>query len=212
MKRPRVVVADDHVVVRAGIRAVLESFCDIVREVEDGRSLVSAALELRPDVVILDIGMPLLNGIDAGRQIIQNWPEAKLLFLTMHATPVYVEEAFRAGASGYVLKSSAAEELRSAVQSVLRGRKYLAQAFDRQDFLIPEHRSFRRPRAFTALTDRQREILQLIAEGRGNKEIAAILKISPKTVEFHRTRIMQRFHVHSTAELGKLAVQTRLAE
>jgi DNA-binding NarL/FixJ family response regulator len=212
VKRPRIVVADNHPLILSGIRAELGSFCDVVREVPDGRSLVSAALKLRPDLVILDIGMPLLNGIDAGRQIIQAWPGAKLLFLTMHDNPIYLQEAFRIGASGYVLKSSPAEELRTAVRSILRGKRYIAQAFDPGEVEKLPDRSSRRHREFIGLTDRQREILQLVAEGHGNKEIATILKISIKTVEFHRTRIMQRFRIHSAAELGKLAVQVRVAD
>jgi DNA-binding NarL/FixJ family response regulator len=207
---PRILLADDHSFILAGIRSLLEGHYDLVGQVTDGRSLVEAALRLRPDVTILDVTMPLLNGIDAARQIKKEWPQAKLLFLTMHASAVYLREAVAAGGSGYVLKSSATEELRTAIQKVLRGHTYLAPSFDRK---VQEtvHASIRRPgRSSAQLTGRQREVLQLIAEGRVNKEIAAILKVSTKTVEFHRARIMSKLGVHSMAELIRWAVQAGL--
>jgi len=210
MKGPRIVLADDHSLILAGIRGLLEPFCELVREVGDGRSLVAAALELRPDLVILDITMPLLNGIDAARKIREEWPEVKLLFLTMHANPVYLREALRVGGMGYVLKSAATEELRTAVQRVLRGKTYVTPSFGQiaPDLIDPG--SAKASRAYAGLTERQREILQLVAEGRGNKEVASILQISVKTVEFHRGRMMRKLGVHTAAELGKFAVQAGL--
>ena len=207
MRIPCVVVADDHSVVLAGIRGLLTDFCDVIETVGDGRALVEAALRWRPDLIILDITMPLLNGIDAARQIKRIWPEAKLLFLSMHGSPVYLREALNAGGNGYLLKSSAAEELRTAIESVLRGETYLSPGFGRdilQNLLTP---SGRPPRASAHLTDRQRQILQLIAEGRSNKEIATLLNVSVKTIEFHRTRIMTKLGVHTAAELATYAVR-----
>jgi DNA-binding NarL/FixJ family response regulator len=210
MTPPRILLADDHSFILAGIRSLLEAHYDLVGQVSDGRSLVEAALRLRPDLTILDVTMPLLNGIDAARQIKKEWPSAKLLFLTMHASAVYLREAVEAGGLGYVLKSSATEELRTAIQKVLKGQAYLAPSFDRE-VLETVQASIRKPgRSSVQLTGRQREVLQLIAEGRANKEIAAILKISAKTVEFHRGRIMSRLGVHSVAELIRWAVQAGL--
>jgi DNA-binding NarL/FixJ family response regulator len=208
--RPRILLADDHSIILAGIRSLLEGHYDVVGQVSDGRSLVDAALSLRPDLTILDVGMPLLNGIDAARQIKKEWPRAKLLFLSMHSSKVYVREAIEAGGLGYVLKSSAAEELRTAIQRVLRGHTYLAKSFD-SEVLETVQSSLRKPgRSSVQLTGRQREVLQLIAEGRVNKEIAAILKVSVKTVEFHRGRIMGKLGVHSVAGLIRWAVQAGL--
>ncbi|HXB72650.1 MAG TPA: response regulator [Candidatus Acidoferrales bacterium] len=208
--QPRLLLADDHSFILAGIRSLLEPHYDLVGQVSDGRSLVEAALRLRPDLTILDVTMPLLNGIDAARQIKKEWPQAKLLFLTMHASAVYLREAVAAGGLGYVLKSSATEELRTAIQKVLKGHVYLAPSFDRE-VLETVHASLRKPgKSSVQLTGRQREVLQLIAEGRVNKEIATILGISVKTVEFHRGRIMGKLGAHSMADLIRWAVQAGL--
>jgi len=208
--QPRILLADDHSFLLAGIRSLLESQYDVVGQVSDGRALVDAALKLRPDLTILDITMPLLNGVDAARQIRKEWPDAKFLFLTMHASAVYLREAVEAGGLGYVLKSSATEELRTAIQKVLKGQPYLTPSFDRE-VIESVQSSIRKPsKSSLQLTDRQREVLQLIAEGRGNKEVAAILKVSVKTVEFHRSRIMTKLGLHSMAELIRWAVQAGL--
>lgn len=210
MRIPLVIVADDHSVVLAGIRTLLSDFCEVVETVTDGRALVDAALRWRPDLILLDISMPLLNGIDAARQIKRIWPDAKLLFLSMHGSPVYLREALNAGGNGYLLKSSAAEELRPAIETVLRGEIYLTPAFGRdilQSLLTPTGRA---ARASVQLTDRQRQILQLIAEGRSNKEIAALLRVSVKTIEFHRTRLMTKLGVHTAAELATFAMREGL--
>jgi DNA-binding NarL/FixJ family response regulator len=208
IKRARILLADDHGLIVAGIRSLLDPDYDIVGHVNDGRSLVESALRLRPDLTILDISMPQLNGIDASHQIKSTWPEVKLLFLTMHANPVYLREAMDVGAMGYVLKSSAFEELRTAVRRILKCQVYITPSFDR-DVMENVHASIRgRPRPSATLTPRQAEILQLVAEGWGNKEIADVLAISVKTVEFHRGRIMGKLGAHNVADLVRYAVQS----
>jgi DNA-binding NarL/FixJ family response regulator len=203
MKRTRILLADDHSFILAGIRSLLEAHYDLVGQVSDGRALVEAAGRLQPDLIILDVTMPQMNGIDAARQIKQAYPQSKLLFLSMHASPVYLREVFDAGASGYVLKSSAVEELRTAIQRILKGQTYVAPALERG---MPGGAG-RPGRSSGPLTERQREVLQLIADGHGNKEIAKALEVSVKTVEFHRGRIMNRVGVHTVAELIRWAVQ-----
>ena len=176
--------------------------------VEDGRSLVEAAQELRPDIVLLDISMPLLNGLDAARQLTKLVPESKLIFLTMHATPTYATEAFKAGAAGYLIKRSAAVELKQAIQAVMRGQHYMTPLITK-DVLAATLQSVDSPSTkplVSALTQRQREVLQLVAEGKGTKTIASILNISVKTVEFHKFRMMGELNLHSTAELIKYAI------
>lgn len=197
MNRVRLLLADDHALVAAGLRKLLEPEFDVVGTVSDGRALVAAAGRLRPDVILLDISLPLLNGIDAARAIKRASPEVKIVFVTMHADPNYVDEAFRAGGSGYVLKRSAASELVTAIGEVLAGRNYITPLVTAQP--APGRRT-------GELTARQREVLRLVAEGRSTKEIAGILKISIKTVEFHKSGIMQKLSMHSTAELTKYAI------
>jgi len=208
MNRPRILMADDHAIVLAGLRKLVETEGEVVGMVEDGRALVEAAQQLRPDIVLLDISMPLLNGLDAARQISKLVPESKLIFLTMHATPTYATEAFKAGASGYLIKRSAAVELKQAIQAVMRGQHYMTPLITK-DVLAATLQSpdgqFNKP-LVTSLTQRQREVLQLVAEGKGTKAIASILNISVKTVEFHKFRIMSELDLHSTAELVKYAI------
>jgi DNA-binding NarL/FixJ family response regulator len=201
MSRPRILLADDHALVAAGICKLLEPEFDIVGTVETGRALVEAAPALNPDVILLDISMPLLNGIDAATRIKQSVPGAKLIFITVHNDPNYVAEAFRAGASGYLLKRSAASELAAAIHQVLRGQLYLTPLVASQPV---------RSRAGLRLTPRQREVLQLVAEGYSAKEIAASLKLSVKTVEFHKSALMQKLRLHTTAELTKYAIERGL--
>ena len=206
--RPRILMADDHSLVLAGLRRLVEEEADVVGTVEDGRALVEQAQRLRPDLIFLDISMPLLNGLDAARQLSKLVPDSKLIFLTMHATPTYVTEAFKAGAVGYLLKQSAEVELRHAIQAVLRGQHYMTPSVTKTMLgatLHPHERPVSK-RPVTALTPRQREVLQLIAEGKGSRAIASMLHISIKTVEFHRTRIMEELDLHSTAELTRYAV------
>lgn len=208
MNRPRILMADDHAIVLAGLRKLVEAEGEVVGMVEDGRALVEAAQQLRPDIVLLDISMPLLNGLDAARQISKLVPESKLIFLTMHATPTYATEAFKAGASGYLIKRSAAVELKQAIQAVMRGQHYMTPLITKDvlaaTLQFPDGQ-FNKP-LVTSLTQRQREVLQLVAEGKGTKAIASILNISVKTVEFHKFRIMSELDLHSTAELVKYAI------
>ncbi len=210
MKRPSVLLADDHPLFLAGLRSLLETECDVVGAVADGRSLVDAALRFQPEVIVMDIGLPLLNGIDAARQIKRELPETKILFLTMHGNLGYLKNALAAGASGYVLKTSAREELLSAVQDVVRNRIHVSPGFGEE---IVE-RFERHPRSITAspsvLTARQREILQLVAEGRTIKQIADLLHVSVQTVAFHKYQIMNKLGVRTTAELTKFAIQEGL--
>lgn len=206
MTKPRVLLADDHTLVVEGFRKLLEEEFDLVGTVEDGRALLKTAPTLQPDVVLLDIAMPSLNGIEAARQLKKMMPEVKIIFVTMHADPAYVTEGFRAGASGYLLKRSAAAELVQAIQAVLKGQHYVTPLItkDLVHTLIegsPEHQS-----GPASLTPRQREVLQLVAEGHSMKEIANTLNISVKTVEFHKAQIMEQLNLHSTAELTKYAI------
>lgn len=208
MTRPRILMADDHSIVLAGLKKLVETEGEVVGTVEDGRALVEEAKKLRPDIILLDISMPLLNGLDAARQLTKVVPECKLVFLTMHATPAYAMEAFKAGASGYLIKRSATFELKQALQAVMRGQHYMTPLITKDVLaatLQPtEETKHKRPPA--VLTPRQREVLQLVAEGKGTKEIARILNISVKTVEFHKFRIMDELDLHSTAELTRYAI------
>jgi DNA-binding NarL/FixJ family response regulator len=206
MKRPRVLLADDHSLVLEGFRRILEDECDIVGTAEDGRALLDAAARLKPHVILLDISMPLLNGIDATRQLKKTSPEIKVIFVTMHADPAYLNEAFKAGASGYLLKRSAGSELIQAIHSVVGGNYFVTPLLTRGlvnsaigDAPMPATRQ-------NVLTPRQREVLQLVAEGKAVKEIAQLLNISPKTVEFHKAQIMEQLDLRTTAELTKYAM------
>lgn len=205
MKKPRVLMADDHSIMLAGLRKLLEAEYEVIGMVEDGRALVEAAQQEQPDVIVLDISMPLLNGLDAAQQIAKLAPESKLIFLTMHSNPTYATEAFQAGACGYLLKRSAAEELSQAIQAALKGQHYITPLITKEVLTSTLKPAAKPPlkRAVFSLTARQREVLQLVAEGRTTKEIATILNISVKTVEFHKFRIMQQLNLHSTAELIK---------
>lgn len=203
---PRVLLADDHTLVLDGYRKILEGSCDIVGAAEDGRTLLKMAHQLRPDIVTLDISMPHLNGIDAARKLHKELPDTKIIFVTMHADQAYVAEAFKAGATGYLLKRSAASELLQAVQSVMNGHNYVTPLIAKS--LIQSMVTGRTPAVQTGhkLTPRQREVLQLVAEGNTVKEIATALDISPKTVEFHKTQLMEQLDIHTTAELTRYAL------
>jgi DNA-binding NarL/FixJ family response regulator len=206
MKRARIVLADDHTLVLEGLHKLLENGYDIVGTAEDGRTLLSVAQEHYPDVVVLDISMPQLNGLDAARQLHKLLPTCKIIFLTMHADPTYAKEAFQAGASAFLLKRSAASELVMAIQAVLKDQFYVTPAIAK-DVLLPLFGEAKRSSDKKhPLTARQREVLQLVAEGKAVKDIANILNLSSKTVEFHKTKIMRELNLRSTVELTKYAV------
>lgn len=209
IKKPRLLMADDHSIMLAGLRKLVEGTCEVIGAVEDGRALVEAAEQLRPDLILVDISMPLLNGMDAARQIKKSVPDAKLIFLTMHASPVFATEALQAGASGYLLKQSAASELPQAIETVLNGQVYLTPAITKSVLdSIVKHKStpMQLRKSLTQLTPRQREVLQLLAEGKSPKDIAQLLNVSVKTVEFHKTRLMEQLDLHSTLALAKYAI------
>jgi len=206
MSRPRVLMADDHTLVLDGFRKLLEDRCEIVGVAEDGRTLLRMAQELQPDIVTLDISMPQLNGVDAARKLKKILPLTKLIFVTMHADPAYVNEAFKAGASGYLLKRSAGSELLQAIQSVMDGQCYVTPLVAKglvKSVITGDRLAVSEDEPLTA---RQREVLQLVAEGMTVKEIASTLNISPKTVEFHKSHIMTQLDLHTTAELTKYAL------
>lgn len=208
MTRPRILMADDHSIVLAGLRKLVEEHCEVVGTVEDGRALIEAAKKLRPDIILLDIAMPLLNGLDAARQLVKLVPRSKLLFMTMQSSPTYATEAFKAGASGYLLKRSAVAELSQAIQTVLKGHYYITPLMTK-DVLQSVLNSPESPplkSILSGLTARQREVLQLLAEGKGTKDIATLLNLSVRTVEFHKSRIMEALDIHSTAELTQYAI------
>jgi DNA-binding NarL/FixJ family response regulator len=206
MLRPRILLADDHTLLLDGIRALLEPEFELAGCVEDGQALLSAALEARPDVILLDISMPLLNGIDAAHQLRKVLPSTKVIFVTMHADAGYVREAFRAGAAGYVPKRSAATELLTAVREVLKGNHYVSPLVTRNvvDLFLTVSKDD--GRQTDRLTTRQREVLQLVAEGRSRKEIAGVLNISVKTVEFHKTILMRELSLRTVADFTLYAI------
>ncbi len=203
MTRPRILMADDHLMLLEAFKALLEPDFEVVGTVTDGRTLLEEFSRLHPDVVLLDVAMPLLNGLDAGRQLKAQQQSVKLIYLTMNPDPDLAGEALRLGASGYVLKSSAAQELKQAIEEALRGRSYITPLITRDvvGSLIQQ-----RP-ARQELTPRQREVLQLLAEGKSMKEVAAILDLTPRTVAFHKYRMMEQLHVKTSAELVKFAVR-----
>lgn len=207
MTKPRVLLADDHSLVLEGFKRILEDHCDVVGLVEDGRTLLEAAARLKPGFVLLDISMPLLNGIDATRQLKSLLPDVNVIIVTMHADADYLSEAFKAGASGYLLKRSAGSELMQAIDSVSRGHYYVTTVLTKH-LINSAIGNSARPEATRqpTLTPRQREVLQLVAEGKTVKEIAQVLNISPRTVEFHKTQIMDQLDLRTTAELTKYAM------
>jgi DNA-binding NarL/FixJ family response regulator len=210
MTKPRVLVADDHQVVAEGLRSLLAPHFDVVGVVSDGRQLLASAKALDPDVVVLDISMPSLNGIDAARQLRSANSRAKLVFLTMHREAVYAARALEAGGSGFVLKHSAPSELVTAIREALRGGTYVTPQITGE--LLASYRGGTPVGAAEGdLTPRQREVLQLTAEGRSAKEIAAILHISRRTAEFHKARLMETLGVQNTAELIQYAIRTGIS-
>lgn len=209
MTRARVLLADDHVLIAQALQHLLQIEFEVVGTVADGRALLQAAQDLLPDVVVVDIGMPLLNGLDAGQQVKVLHPAIKVVYLTQNRDPRLAVEAFRRKASGYVLKDSAASELTTALREALRGRSYVSPSIA-QEMADAAVAGGVGEAALRDLTPREREVLQLLAEGRSMKEVAAVLTISPRTVEFHKYRIMELLRVRTNAELVQQAIRLRL--
>ncbi len=207
---PRIIIADDHTLVAEACRKLLEADYEVVATVGDGRALVRAVAELRPHVIIVDVSMPLLNGLDAGQQAKELLPSLKVIFLTMNHDADLAGEAFRRGASGYLVKTCAASELAIAVREVLRGKSYLSPmiAKDTVDFLLRRDKKF--VDEVDRLTERQREVLQLLAEGKCMKEVASVLNLTTRTVAFHKYRIMEVLNIRTNAELVQYAIRTHL--
>ena len=205
MSRPRVLLADDHTLLLGAFEKLLSEECDVVGQVSDGRALVAAAEELKPDIVVLDIAMPLLNGLEAGRQIKRTMPGTKLVFVTMNEDTDLAADAFRAGASGYLLKQSATSELMAAIHQVMEGRSYVTPLIT--EGLVGSLMHHDETAPSNELTPRQREVLQLLAEGHSMKEVASLLSLTPRTVAFHKYRIMEQLKIKSSAELVQYAVK-----
>ena len=212
MTKPRLLIADDHKIFAEGLKRLLNADFDIVGVVTDGRELVAAAEKLRPDVVVADISMPVLNGIEAVTQIKKVHPEMKVVFLTMHPDVAYAASAFKAGATGYVLKHSAPNELITAIREGLKGRTYVTPLIAGKLLHSYECGSHSGTDTVLSLSSRQREVLQLLAEGRSAKEIATILNISAKTVEYHKYRMMDDLGIKTAAELTRYAVKQGIVE
>jgi two-component system response regulator NreC len=210
----RILLADDHTMVRDGLRALLEPQPDfaIVAEAADGRECVQLAEESSPDVVMMDIAMPTMNGIEATRRILTANPSIGVVILSMHQDESYVLQSLNAGAKGYLLKDSPREDILEAIRSVAAGRAFLSRKVSRllQEDYIEQLRSRGLDDTFDLLTDREREILQLLAEGRANKEVATLLNISPTTVETHRGHILRKLSLHGTADLILYAVRKKI--
>jgi DNA-binding NarL/FixJ family response regulator len=211
MKRIRILLADDHAVVRRGFQMILAEQADmeIVGEAGNGREALELAAQLKPDVVVMDVAMPELNGIEATRRMPDNAPHARVLALSMHKDAVYVREILRAGARGYLLKDAAPADLVTAVRAVAAGEGYLSPAVS--DAVLDDYRRHV-TNPIDLLTSREREVLQMLAEGKTNKEIAAVLNLSVYTVDAHRGRIMEKLNVHSINELVRFAVRNGLID
>jgi DNA-binding NarL/FixJ family response regulator len=210
-RKHRILLADDHTVVRSGFRMLLaaQPDMDVVGEASNGREAVELALQLQPDVIVMDVTMPELNGIEATRRIAQEVPRARVLALSMHKDAVYVREILRAGARGYLLKDSGEHDLIAAVRSVAKGEGFLSPAVS--DAVLSDYRKHVTD-PIDLLSSREREVLQLIAEGKTNKEIANVLNLSVYTVEAHRGRVMEKLNLHSTGELVRFAVRNGLID
>ncbi len=209
MKLPRVILADDHTLIAEALHRLIAPQFDVVATIADGRALLDSAASLKPDVVVVDIAMPLLNGLEAGRRLKQKMPGVKLIFLTMNEDPELAMEAMKSGASGYVLKQSAASELLHALQTALQGKSYVTPRIARrmQESFIrnPQGRKHHE-----SLTPRQKEVVHLLAEGKSMKEAADILRLAPRTVAFHKYRVMQDLGLKTNADLIRFAIKNRI--
>jgi DNA-binding NarL/FixJ family response regulator len=209
MALPRVMLADDHTLLMEAFRKILEPHFEIVGTVADGRALLEMAPKLNPDAIVVDIGMPLMNGLEAGLRVKELIPRVKLIFLTMNTDPDLAVEAIRSGASGYLLKTSASSELIHTIQMALKGRSHVTQEIARgmeKAFINDPQKKARKK----DLTPRQREVVQLLAEGKSMKEVASILNLTARTVAFHKYRVMGELNIRTTAELIQFAIKTRI--
>jgi DNA-binding NarL/FixJ family response regulator len=209
-----IVVADDHKIVREGLVKLLEGRADfsVIGEAADGEEAVKMVLEKKPDIVIMDIWMPRLSGIDATRRIVKRGSQTKVLVLSMHESRTYVEEVLRAGASGYIVKNSASSDLLQAIDAVQGGASYLSPAITQQVVDAIARPGDSSPSGVAMLTDREREVLQLIAEGLSSKEIAGMLGVSLKTIDSHRSNLMQKLDIHKVSGLVRFAIRAGLVE
>ena len=209
MTPPRIMLADDHTILLEAFRKLLEPLFEIVGMVSDGRALLDAAPNLKPDVIVVDVGMPLLNGLEAGLRLKEMMPSTKIIFLTMNDDPDLAMNAMRSGASGYLLKRSAAAELINAIHLSLKGKSYvtpqIARGMEKAFINNPNPKSRAK-----ALTPRQREVVQLLAEGKSMKEVASVLHVTPRTVAFHKYRVMDELNLQSNAELIQFAIKSRI--
>ena len=211
MTQISILLADDHSLILQGMCSLLADHYHVVGKAEDGKTLVEMAEKLRPEIVVLDVSMPLRNGIDAAREILSLLPHTRLIFISMHSNPIYVRKAIEAGASAYVLKSGATEELLKAIETVSKGGTYWSPGLHTES-LDDLPASSAAPSRSVEMTTRQRQILQLIAEGKQNKEIASVLGVSVKTVEFHRGRLIHKLGARNVAELTRIALQEGLID
>jgi DNA-binding NarL/FixJ family response regulator len=205
MSKPRVIIADDHTMLVEAFEKLLSPECDVVAKVADGRALLAAVNELRPDVVVLDLSMPLLNGLDAARQIKQSHPTVRLVFVTMNEDPDLAAQAFRIGGAAYLLKRSAGSELLTAIREAMRHRSYVTPLVT--EGMLGSLMHAQSEPSTPQLTARQREVLQLLAEGKSMKEVASILNVAPRTVAFHKYRMMEQLKIKTNAELIQYAIR-----
>jgi two-component system response regulator NreC len=210
----RVILADDHTMLRHGLSRSfeMEKDIDIIGQTKDGHSTIELVEELSPDLVVMDIGMPGLNGIETTRKVKKDYPNVKVVGLSMHSSDKYIREMFRAGASGYLLKDCSFEELVEAIKTVAKGKMYISPSIS--DTVVKDYltQSDEQISAFTVLSHREREVLQLLTEGKTTKQVARDLHISPKTVEVHRLRIMNKLEIDNIAQLTKYAIQEGLTQ
>ena len=205
MSKPRVIIADDHTMLVEAFEKLLSPECEVVAKVADGRALLAAVNELRPDVVVLDLSMPLLNGLDAARQIKQSHPTVRLVFVTMNEDPDLAAQAFRIGGAAYLLKRSAGSELLTAIREAMRHRSYVTPLVT--EGMLGSLMHAQSEPSTPQLTARQREVLQLLAEGKSMKEVASILNVAPRTVAFHKYRMMEQLKIKTNAELIQYAIR-----